>query len=143
MARSKKPKDFIKTPQYPGGRAALTKYVNSNLRYPKEALENKIEGEVEAEYFINGLGNITDVKILKGIGHGCDEEVIRLIKSLIFEKAVNRGLRTSTRKTLKVNFKLPNKKPQKVAYNLVSEKTEKEKPAQKKAGYSYTITIKK
>ena len=41
-------------------------------------MRNRIEGIVELSYVINGLGKIVEVKVLKGIGHGCDEEAIRL-----------------------------------------------------------------
>ena len=121
----------------------MTRFLNENLRYPKEALEQKIEGTVQAEYFVNGLGNITSVNILKGIGSGCDEEVIRLIKSLAFEKAVNRGMKSSTRKTLNINFKLPKKKTPVVKYNLVRETPNKEEVVKKPSGYNITITYKK
>ncbi len=139
MVRHKKPKDFLKVPQYPGGKEALHRFVKANLRYPEDALHKRVEGTVEAEYFVNGLGKITDVKILRGVGHGCDEEVIRLIKMLVFEKAVNRGLKTSTRKTLKVDFKLPAKQ-QKINYQLVPTPSPTPKPAPK-TGNSYTISI--
>jgi len=143
MRKSRKPKHFLQTPQYPGGKTAMTRFLNENLRYPKEALEQKIEGTVQAEYFVNGLGNITSVNILKGIGSGCDEEVIRLIKSLVFEKAVNRGMKSSTRKTLNINFKLPKKKTPVVKYNLVRETPKKEEVVKKPSGYNITITYKK
>ncbi|MFY0653353.1 MAG: TonB family protein [Cyclobacteriaceae bacterium] len=142
MRKSRKPKHFLQTPQYPGGKRAMTAFINKNLRYPQEALDQKIEGSVEAEYFVNGLGNITSVKILKGLGHGCDEEVERLIKLLVFEKAVNRGMKTSTRKTLTINFKLPKKKQAKVQYQLVKEEP-KPAPQKKSSGYNITITYKK
>ncbi|MEQ6118817.1 energy transducer TonB [Reichenbachiella sp. MALMAid0571] len=140
MHKSKKPKDFLKVPQYPGGKVAMTKFINENLKYPQDALENKIEGTVEAEYFVDGLGKIKNVNILKGLGHGCDEEVERLIKSLVFDKAVNRGLRTSTRKTLKINFNLPKKKTPSLQYQLVKAKPKKEVPEKKNAGYNITIS---
>lgn len=143
MRKSKKPKHFLQTPQYPGGKTAMTKFINENLRYPKEALENKVEGTVQVEYFINGLGNITSVNILKGIGNRCDEEVIRLIKLLVFEKAVNRGMKSSTRKTLNINFKLPKKKAPTVKYNLVKEAPKKEEVIKKPSSYNITITYKK
>ena len=143
MRKSKKPKHFLQTPQYPGGKTAMTKFISKNLRYPKEALENKVEGAVQAEYFINGLGNITSVNILKGIGNGCDEEVIRLIKLLVFEKAVNRGMKSSTRKSLNISFKLPKKKAPTVKYNLVKEVPKKEEVSKKPSGYNITITYKK
>ncbi|MFT7031660.1 MAG: TonB family protein [Cyclobacteriaceae bacterium] len=143
MRKSRKPKHFLQTPQYPGGKTAMVKFINENLKYPKKALESKVEGTVEAEYFINGLGNITSVNILKGIGSGCDEEVVRLIKLLAFEKAVNRGMKSSTRKTLNVNFKLPKKKTPTIKYNLVKEAPKKEEVVKKPLGYNITITYKK
>lgn len=143
MRKPKKPKHFLKTPQYPGGNAALTRYVDENLRYPKEALEKRVEGTVEVEYFVNGLGDVTKVNILKGLGYGCDEEVERLVRSLVFEKAINRGMKTSTRKTLKVHFKLPTPKQTSVKYNLVKEAPKKEAPAKKSGSYNITITYKK
>ena len=144
MRKSKKPKHFLQIPQYPGGNVALNKFINENLKYPKDALENKIEGTVEAEYFVSGLGKITKVNILKELGHGCDEEVKRLIKSLVFEKAVNRGYNTSTKKTLKINFRLPKPKKTNITYNLVKETPKKEEVAPKKSsGYNITITYKK
>ena len=143
MRKPRKPKHFLQTPQYPGGKRALNKFIKDNLRYPKEALENRIEGDVEAEYFVNGLGNITEVNILKSLGHGCDEEVIRLINSLIFEKAVNRGFKTSTRKTLKINFRLPKKPKTQLKYNLVETSSESSENPTKSGTYNITITYKK
>ncbi len=62
------------------GRTALKKYMEENLRYPKEALQRKIEGKVVIEFLVLPDGSLTDFRVLKGIGFGCDEEVIRLIK---------------------------------------------------------------
>lgn len=142
--RSKKAKNrkhYIETPQYPGGKPAMDKFLQQNLKYPQEALEKKIEGEVKAEYFVDGLGRIVEVNILIGIGHGCDEEVIRLIKSLVFEKAVQRGLKTKTRMTLNVNFKLPVPKKTTLTYNVVPEKKTNAKPSGKTSTYGYKINI--
>ena len=139
MSKSRKPKDFLKVPQYPGGNSALKLFLDKNLKYPKEALESKTEGEVEAEYHVDGLGKIKNIKILKGIGFGCDEEVIRLIKLLVFQNAINRGMKTMTRKTLKINFKLPKQKTTNIQYNIVSKPQKKTTSPQ--SNYGYTITI--
>jgi len=139
MSKPKRPKDFLKVPQYVGGNAALKVFLDKNLKYPKEALDGKIEGEVEAEYHVDGLGKIKKVKILKGIGYGCDEEVIRLVKLLIFQKAVNRGMKTLTRKTLKINFQLPKLKTVQVKYQIIDKP--KKSNSSSKNKYGYTITI--
>ena len=141
MRKSRKPKHFLQTPQYPGGKTAMAKFINENLLYPEEAQQNKIEGTVEAEYFINGLGNITSVNILKGLGSGCDEEVKRVIKLLVFEKAVNRGMKSSTRKTLKINFKLPKKKKPLIKYNLVKKILRARKCCSKTSGIQHHYYI--
>jgi TonB family protein len=63
-----------------GGRKAFKKYLEQNMQYPKEALQNKIEGKVTVQFTIEPTGQLGDFTILKGLGHGCDDEVIRLIK---------------------------------------------------------------
>jgi len=63
-----------------GGRAAFKKYLEQSLRYPEQALENKIEGKVTVQFTVETTGKLTNFKVIKGLGYGCDEEVIRLIK---------------------------------------------------------------
>ncbi|WP_323756682.1 energy transducer TonB [Roseivirga sp.] len=131
----------LKTPQYRGGVQALKKFLSEQLNYPEEALKNKVEGVVEVAYDVDGLGRILNVKILTGLGSGCDEEVIRLVKMLVYETAINKGKNTLTHKKLKVDFKLP--KPKKVAtqYNYqLTPATTKPNPAKSKSG-GYTITV--
>lgn len=63
-----------------GGKKAFRRYLESNLRYPKDALENNVEGKVTVQFTIEPTGSLTDFRVVRGLGHGCDEEVIRLIK---------------------------------------------------------------
>lgn len=63
-----------------GGRKAFKKYLVDNLQYPEQAVENKIQGKVTIQFTVQQSGVIDDFKVLKGIGYGCDEEVIRLIR---------------------------------------------------------------
>jgi TonB family protein len=63
-----------------GGRRSFKKYLEKNLQYPPAALENRIEGKVTVEFTVQPNGQLTDFKVVKGLGYGCDEEVIRLIK---------------------------------------------------------------
>jgi TonB family protein len=62
------------------GRKSYNKYLEENLRYPATALENKIEGRVTVQFTVRPEGSLADFKVIKGIGYGCDEELIRLIK---------------------------------------------------------------
>jgi protein TonB len=69
-------------PEYPGGDAELYKYLADNIRYPELAKEASISGRVFVSFVVEKDGTVTDVKILRGIGGGCDEEAIRLVKGM-------------------------------------------------------------
>lgn len=63
-----------------GGRRAFKKYLEDKMVYPREALDNKIEGKVTIQFTVETTGQISNFNVVKGIGYGCDDEVIRLIK---------------------------------------------------------------
>jgi TonB family protein len=107
MEREKKPKHFIQQPEYPGGPKAMTQFIYSQLRYPNAALEAGVEGTVYTEITINYKGEVTDVRVLQSLGHGCDEETARVLKMLRFDVAKNRGVRVLFHKKIKVQFKKP------------------------------------
>jgi len=67
-------------PTFPGGEEAGVKFLTDNIHYPEQASENGIQGIVYVSFIIDSKGNVTDVKVLRGIGGGCDEEAIRVIK---------------------------------------------------------------
>jgi TonB family protein len=69
----------LATPE--GGRKAFKQYLEKNLHYPEQALKNEVEGKVTIQFSIGMTGQLTDFRVIKGIGSGCDEEVIRLIKA--------------------------------------------------------------
>jgi periplasmic protein TonB len=69
-------------PSFPGGNAELLKYLNSNLKYPALAKEMGISGRVFVSFVVEKDGSVTDIQILRGIGGGCDEEAIRVVKSM-------------------------------------------------------------
>lgn len=145
MKRSKKPNSFIKTPAYRGGNAALGKFISENIKYPEEALKHRVEGTVEVAYKVNGLGKVSDVVIVSGIGYGCDEEAKRLVESLVYEKAVTRGYNTSFQKKLKINFHLPPKKKLEMNYTITPAKNKpmpkKPSPPKNTGGYVITVSI--
>lgn len=72
------PKIELAVPE--GGRTAYKQYLEKNLHYPELALENQIEGRVTIEFTVDSFGKIGNFKVIKGLGFGCDEEVIRLIQ---------------------------------------------------------------
>ncbi|MFZ4739939.1 MAG: energy transducer TonB [Bacteroidales bacterium] len=69
-------------PMFPNGENARVSFIQKNINYPSLAKENNIEGLVFVEFIVEADSSITHIKISQGIGWGCDEEAIRLIKTM-------------------------------------------------------------
>ncbi|NNC94455.1 MAG: energy transducer TonB [Chitinophagales bacterium] len=138
--KSKKAESFIRTPGYPGGSAAMRKFIEKNLKYPKEALENNIQGKVRVKFKLNQNGKVTSALVEKGIGHGCDEEALRLVKLLNFKAVKNRGVKATFEKTISIPFYFKRKPTaeKKIVYQLIESSK-----AEEKNTYTYTISINK
>ena len=67
-------------PEFIGGQKALDAFLISNIQYPQSAKDAGITGKVYVSFLIDKSGNVTNVKVLRGIGGGCDEEAVRVIK---------------------------------------------------------------
>ncbi len=67
-------------PSFPGGDEARLKFLQDNIVYPQVAKESGISGTVYVSFVVDSRGKVADVKIMRGIGGGCDEEAIRVIK---------------------------------------------------------------
>lgn len=94
-------------PEFPGGPAKLLEYIQKNLEYPEAARENEIQGRVFVGFIVEEDGSVSNVKILRGIGYGCDEEAIRLVNSLPkFKPGKQRGKPIRVHYTLPIVFKL-------------------------------------
>lgn len=105
-------KAFIQKAFYPGGREALKAFISANLKYPQEAINHQVEGTVHAEYQVNHRGKVIKVKALTKLGHGLEEEAIRLTKLLKFSVPQKvRNIRITFNKTIWINFKLPKTEP--------------------------------
>lgn len=109
MKRDRKEKKFIKSPAFKGGMKALRAFVAKNMRYPKDALKNKIEGTVHLRYSIDRTGKTFNIKVVKGIGNGCNEEAQRIVGLFKFEMPKNRAGKLIFHKTLQIHFRLPKK----------------------------------
>ena len=90
----------------------MLEFITNELRYPEKALKNNIEGLVVVKIDINDRGEVVRTKIKKSIGHGCDEEAVRIVKLLKFYVTKMRKVRLTHHKTIKINFKIPIKKVQ-------------------------------
>lgn len=93
-----------------GGRRAYKQYLVENLRYPEQALNNQVEGRVTVQFTIDPSGKMSDFKVLKGLGYGCDEEVIRLIRQGPKWKPSRRNTEPVADKIkVRMKFNLPKK----------------------------------
>ena len=89
-------------PGFPGGEAARIKYLNENIKYPQMARESGIQGRVFVTFVVEKDGKVTDVRVLRGIGGGCDEEAVRVIKNMPrWNAGKQRG------KPVRVQFNMP------------------------------------
>ena len=157
MAKSNRP-SHVPKPVYPGGVAAMKKFVGTNLKYPPKALETKVEGTVTLRYSLDYRGVVTDVKVKKSLGHGCDKEAIRVVKLMRFSVPQDRKKKVRIHQDINIHFKLPKVKPKAKAkpkapqppqftVNYVSSGTVKGKVVKgkvvkkKDAGNSYGYTI--
>ena len=96
-------------PEFPGGMNNFYVYIAKNIRYPKEARKNKIEGKVNVSFVVDRDGRLTQVKVIKGVSEDIDAEAIRLISS---SPAWKPGIQNSQPVRVLYNiiiaFKLPN-----------------------------------
>jgi protein TonB len=91
-------------PEYPGGDEARLNFLRNNVKYPQMAREAGIQGTVYVSFTVEKDGGITQVKIMRGIGGGCDEEAIRVTKMMPKWKAgKQRG------KEVRVSYNMPIK----------------------------------
>lgn len=69
-------------PQFPGGEEARMQYLMNNIKYPQEARDESIEGTVYVQFIVEADGSITNAKVLRGIGGGCDEEALEVVENM-------------------------------------------------------------
>lgn len=69
-------------PEYPGGQPAMRAFLAKNLRYPASATTAGVSGKVFVSFVIGTDGSLSDLSVLKGIGFGCDEEALRVMRQM-------------------------------------------------------------
>ena len=95
-----------KMPEIIGGLDSL----QIRVKYPPEALINQVEGKVYVLASVDTTGNASDLKIIKGIGYGCDEESLRVISNAKFNPALIRGKKIKCLIAIPIKFELPKNK---------------------------------
>ncbi|RSK42754.1 TonB family protein [Hymenobacter perfusus] len=94
-------------PVFPGGQSGLINYIQASLRYPAEAAQKQVEGKVFVKFTVEPSGKAINPEIIKGLGAGCDEEVLRVIRVLPpFEPGKQNGRTVSVSYTVPVTFSL-------------------------------------
>ncbi|ALW84022.1 energy transducer TonB [Hymenobacter sedentarius] len=96
-------------PQLPGGggNAAIVSAIQKATKYPPLALRNQVEGRIFVSFTVNAQGDVSDVKVVKGLGSGLDEETIRAVKTLPkFIPGKQNGRAVSVSFTVPITFKI-------------------------------------
>ncbi|WP_286847164.1 MULTISPECIES: energy transducer TonB [unclassified Proteiniphilum] len=96
-------------PEFPGGNAAMMKFLSDNIKYPVIAQENGIQGRVICNFVVERDGSITDVQVVRGVDPSLDREAVRVIQSMPrWTPGKQRGQAVRVRFTLPVVFRLQN-----------------------------------
>ena len=139
MNENHKEKRFINRPEYPGGKSALLKYISDHLQYPKDAMDQKIEGNVRVWYEVNDNGEVVDAKILQPLFPSCDEEALRLVRSLQYGRPKNYHLRVKTAFTINIRFRLKEAAQSLTIHYTQAAPSKPAKPTLPTETYTYTI----
>jgi len=96
-----------KNPMPMGGYEAFYTYVAKNVKYPAQAQRMGLEGKVFVQFIVDQTGKLTSIEVMRGIGAGCDEEAVRVLKNApIWEPGKQRGRAVKVRMVLPITFKL-------------------------------------
>jgi protein TonB len=83
--KDEKPEVFTyveEMPSFPGGQDEFLTYVASHIQYPEIAKRAGVEGKIFVSFVVGKDGKVSDVEVVKGIGAGCDEEAVRVIRGM-------------------------------------------------------------
>ena len=112
-AQNEAQKDSIYTivdamPEPAEGYKKFYQYLQENLYYTQEGIEKKVQGYVFVQFIVNTQGKLENIKIVKGLGYGLDEEAIRAFsESPPWRAGWHQGKKVSVRMTFSITFRLP------------------------------------
>ena len=94
-------------PQFPGGQIAMMKYIMENIKYPKQAMKEGIQGRVTVSFIVEKDGRVSNVRLLRSVQSALDKEAIRVVKSMPkWTPGKQNGKPVRVRYNLPVMFKL-------------------------------------
>ncbi len=89
-------------PEFPGGQTVLMQFIAKNTKYPQSAIDKNVMGTVYIRFVVNEDGSISNCEVLRGIGGGCDEEALRVVKAMpAWKPGTMKG------KPVKVQYNIP------------------------------------
>ncbi|MBO3700816.1 energy transducer TonB [Roseivirga sp. E12] len=92
---------------FPGGLKAWRKFLNDNLKYPRQAKRMNLSGTVMLSFVVNKEGMISDIEVIREVGGGCDEEAVRVLGlSPRWNPGLQRGRAVKSRMNIRVVFSL-------------------------------------
>lgn len=105
-------------PEFPGGIEAFGKFLATNIRYPKAARDNNVQGRVIITFVVEEDGSLSNMKVVRGIGSGCDEEAVRVLSiSPAWKPGIQNGKKVKVQYSVPVSFALADSKPAKPGEN--------------------------
>jgi len=107
-----KPFEYVESmPEFPGGEGKLIQFLSHELRFPNKAIDNGTTGKVLVQFIVDTNGNIENPKIKKGIGDGCEEESLRVLKkSPKWKPGEQNGKKVKVYFVQPINFALADEK---------------------------------
>lgn len=104
--------DSLAVPMIPRGLRGLPAYFSENLRYPEDARRRDIQGKVALEFVVETSGTVSNLRATAALGAGCDDEAMRLVRSVPWRPAFKGGRRVRSIVTMEVQFRLdPSQRP--------------------------------
>ena len=92
--------------EFPGGLVTIQEYL-ADIQYPVAAREQAVEGSVTAEFIVDAEGQVGEVRILRGLGYGCDKQVVEALQALpLWKPGIKDNKKVSTRLVIAVRFNL-------------------------------------
>ena len=97
-------------PEFPGGEEVMMQYIAEQVKYPAEAKKAGAYGRVFIGFIVEPDGSLSDIKVLRGMGYGCDEEALRVAKFMPkWQPGMHRGKAVRVQYLVPVNFRLEEK----------------------------------
>jgi TonB family protein len=96
-------------PQFPGGQHGLNDYINKNVNYPQQAIDDDVSGTVHVSFIVDKEGHVTRAKVMDAanVGDGLDQEALRVVKNMpAWTPGMVKGKKVRTRMELPINFQV-------------------------------------